>query len=187
MKRIKTVVAAFTLVMAANAQDSGFSAGLAVSLPMGDFGDVFSVGVGPSVGYDREAGDKGLLGIDLSYLFHGGAEETITKCKTLSLVGHYKYFISDIREGLYLAPLLGWSAVTYHFELEIPGLLSLSSDESTGGLTFGAGVGYFLSERIDLGLNYTIIRATEDGDATASAGESSTSLGALGIRAAYCF
>jgi hypothetical protein len=54
-------------------------------------------------------------------------------------------------------------------------------------MTFGAGVGFFVSERIDLGLNYTIIRATDDGDATASAGESSTSLGALGIRAAYCF
>jgi opacity protein-like surface antigen len=187
MKRINILVAALALVISANAQDSGFSAGLAVSLPMGDFGDVFSVGFGPSVGYDSEMGSKGLLGIDGSYTFHGGAEETFTKCKTLSLIGHYKYFLSDVREGFYVAPLLGWSAVAYTFELEIPGVISSSTDESTGGMTFGAGVGFFVSERIDLGLNYTIIRATADGDATASADESSSSLGALGIRAAYCF
>jgi opacity protein-like surface antigen len=158
-----------------------------VGLPMGDFGDLFSVGFGPSVGYDKEAGEQGLLGVDASYLFHGGGDETITKAKTLNIIGHYKYFFSDVREGFYVAPLVGYSLVGYHIEFEVPGLISYSGDESTGGLSFGLGAGYSVTENIEIGANYRLIRATEDGDATASSGEASTSLGILGFRAAYLF
>lgn len=169
------------------AQDSGFNAGLDVALPIGDFGDLFSVGFGPTVGYDKEAGDQGLLGLDASFLFMSAKEDFITKGKTLSLLGHYKYFFGgDVREGAYAMGNIGWASVSYSFELSTP-LLTVSSDESLGGLSYGIGLGYYVSERIDVALRYQGIRATADGDATASSGEASSTLGMVGLRLAYGF
>lgn len=187
MKKIILSIAAVALTGSLIAQDSGFSAGLDVQLPMGDFGELFSLGVGPAVGFDREAGDQGLLGLVASYSILSGKEDFITKGKMINITGHYKYFFDDIREGVYVAPMIGWGMVGYHFEFEVPGLVSVSSDEALGGLSFGAGAGYVVNERIDIGIRYQIIRATADGDATASAGEASTGLGFLGLRAMYNF
>ena len=181
------LAAACAIAGGLSAQDSGFSAGLDVALPFGDFGDLFSAGFGPSIGYDKEAGDQGLLGIDASFLIMSAKEEFITKGKTLSLLGHYKYFFGgDVREGAYGMANLGWASVGYRFELSTP-LLSVSSDETLGGLSYGIGFGYYVSERIDVALRYQGIRATADGDATASSGEASKSLGMMGLRLAYGF
>jgi len=187
MKRIILSLATVALTSGLMAQDSGFSAGLDFQLPMGDFGDLFSLGVGPAVGYEVELGDQGLFGGTAGYSILSSKEDFVTSGKMIHLTAHYKYFFSDIREGAYVAPMLGYGLVGYKFELNIPGIISSSSDESLGGLSFGAGVGYVVNERIDIGLRYQVIRATADGDATASAGESSTGLGFVGIRAMYNF
>jgi hypothetical protein len=169
------------------AQDSGFNAGLELSIPMGDFGDMFSLGYGLGLGYDSEAGNQGLLGLSVSYSGLSSKEDMFTKGSMIQLMGHYKYFFDDVREGIYVAPYLGWSMVAYRLEYSIPGVIDYSGDETAGGLAFGAGAGYVVNERIDIGVRYQIIRATEDGDATASAGEASSSLGFFGLRAGYNF
>jgi hypothetical protein len=173
-----------SLVMA---QDSGFNAGLDVQMPMGDFGDLFSLGVGAVVGYDREAGDQGLLGVQFGYSALTGGEEGISAGKMIYFMGHYKYFFSDIREGLYAAPMVGWGSVGYNYEFSVPGLIDISGSTALGGLAFGLGVGYVVNERIDLGLRWQSIRATEDGNATLNSGESSVGLSSVGLRVTYNF
>lgn len=187
MKKVVLSIAALALAGTMMAQDSGFNAGLDVVMPMGDLGDLFSVGFGPTVGYDKEAGDQGLLGVSLTYSIMSAKDDAVSKGNMLGIVGHYKYFFDDVREGAYIGALLGWNRVGYHYEYSVPGVIDYSGDESAGGLSFGATVGYVLNERIDLGLRYHIIRATEDGDATASSGEAATSLGMIGLRATYNF
>ena len=177
------ILSALVLGTSAMAQDSGVSAGLELAIPMGDFGDAFSLGYGVGVSYDREAGDQGLLGIMASFSALSAKEDFFTKGKMIQLLCHYKYFFEDIREGAYVAPYLGWSMVGFTVDLGPLG----STDEANAGLAFGVGGGYVVNERIDIGLRYQIIRVTADGDATASSGESSSSLSFVGLNASYAF
>src|SRR5690606_20975946 len=108
-------------------------AGLDLQLPLGDLGEMFSLGIGPAVAYDSQAGNQGLLGITAGFSILSSKEDYITGGKEIHITGHYKYFFDDVREGVYVAPMLGWALVGYSYEIETP-LISSSGDEALGGV-----------------------------------------------------
>ena len=166
------------------AQDSGFSAGLDLAMPMGNTADVFSFGVGPMVSYEREAGGSGLAGVSVAYTIMFPKEDFIKSGAIIPLQAHYKYFFDDIREGAYIGVMFGYGISTFKTE-DIAGMDGEST--SNAGLGLAPVVGYVLNERIDLGLRYQIILTSDSNDGTVSSGGSSTSLPYIGLRAAYNF
>lgn len=189
MNKLTLTAAAFALAGSMMAQDSGFSAGLDLAMPMGDMGDVFSFGVGPMVSYEKEAGDMGLLGLSASYTILFPKEDFISGGSVIPLQASYKHFFSDVREGFYAGAMFGYGILTVKTEdIDLGPLGTIEgSSASNSGLALAPLVGYFLNERLDVGLRYQLVMISADGDATVESGEETSTNSYLGIRAGYNF
>ena len=192
MKRITLGLAAFAIAGGLMAQDSGFSAGLDIALPMGDLGKVYSFGLGPALTYEREAGSSGLAGISVAYTIMFPKEDIVKSGAVIPIQGQYKYFFDDVREGVYVGAMFGYAIQTMKFKEEtvtVGGVTTTTGggSVSNNGLGLAPVVGYVVNERLDLGLRYQIMMTSESNDGTISSGSSTSSSAYLGIRAAYNF
>jgi hypothetical protein len=172
------------------AQESRFSAGLELALPMGDFGDVQGIGFGVSLGYEIPVGDH--LGILAQAGFTSFTAKEIkfeTPAGTVTADGAtltaipiqvgLKYYLSDNQEGFYLGLLTG--------------LHLLTPEEGDGRSNFGIApmLGYMVTENIDIALRYQMLfdsyEVTTGVGATATTVTESVTNSYLGLRAAYMF
>jgi hypothetical protein len=189
MKRIAVCVAAVVMVGGAMAQDSGFSVGLDLAMPLGNTADLYSFGVGPVVQYEREAGSSGLLGASVAYTIMFPKDDLVKSGAIIPLQVQYKYFFGgDVREGLYVGFMFGYGIQTVTTEDITAGPVTVEGGtESNAGLALAPVIGYWLNERIDLGLRYQLIATSDSNDGTVSSSGSSQAFPYIGFRATYAF
>ncbi len=188
MKKLSLGIA-LVISGAVTAQDSGFSAGLDLAMPMGNTADLYSFGVGPVVQYEREAGSSGLIGASVAYTIMFPKEDFVKGGAIIPLQAHYKYFFSgDVREGFYAGVMFGFGIQTVSTEDITVGPITVEgTTESNTGFAIAPIVGFWLNERLDLGFRYQLIATSESNDGTVSSGGSSTAFPYLGLRATYAF
>jgi hypothetical protein len=192
-------LAATTMAMA---QENRFSAGLELGLPMGDFGDAYSIGFGVSLGYEIPIGDNLGFIAQAGYISFSGKDiessvtvggTTTTTSISVDAAGlipvqvGLKYYVSDNQEGFYVGLLTG---VHMQSVKEIEVTSTGFEENSTMKTNFGVApmVGYMVTENIDLALRYQMIFA--EGVEVTSTGaieEKTVTNSYLGLRAAYMF
>ena len=180
-----------TIAMAGSmmAQDSGFSAGLDLAMPMGNTADLYSFGVGPVVAYETEAGSSGLAGISVAYTIMFPKEDFVKSGAIIPLQGQYRYFFSgDVREGFYAGAMFGYGIQTVKTkDITVLGVTVEGTSDSNAGLALAPVVGYAVNERLDLGLRYQLIATSESNDGTVSSGGSSKAFPYIGLRGMFYF
>lgn len=187
MKKIILSMAAVVITGGLMAQENRFSAGLELGIPMGDFGDATSFGIGGSLGYEIPVNDN--LGViaQVGYMSFSGKDQDLGIVKIEGAnwalipaqVGG-KYYFTDNQEGFYAMALVGIHSMSYKIpeqSITIFGVTTTTPEQkiSDTNLSFAPGLGYIVGENIDIGLRYQII----SGDGGSSS--------YLGIRAAYMF
>lgn len=188
MKKLAFAIAAMSVGGGLFAQDSGFSAGLDLVMPMGDMGDAYSFGVGPAVSYEKEAGSSGLAGIGVAYTILFPKSDFIQSGTAIPIQAQYKYFFDDVREGAYIGAMFGYAIQTVKTkDITILGVTTEGTSTANNGLGLAPVVGYVLNERLDLGLRYQIMMTSENNDGSVSSSENTSSSAYLGLRAAYNF
>ena len=179
------------------AQENRVSVGLEVGLPMGDFADVSSIGIGGTLGLELPIADKIGLVAQAGYIsFMGKEYETtsvvngvvsISTVKSdaagmIPIQAGLKYYFSDNQEGAYLGALVGVHMQSVKEVTSInltTGVVETESKLHTN-FSFAPMLGFILGENIDLGLRYQMISAKDAADKTVTSSY-------LGLRAAYMF
>lgn len=197
MKKIFLSATMIALVGSAMAQDNRASVGLELGLPMGDFGDVSSIGIGGSLGFELPVADKIGLVAQAGYISFMGKDYTSTtvvngvvssttvKSDATGMIPVQvggKYYFTDNQEGFYLGALLG---VHMQSVKEITSInLTTGAVETESKLhtnfSYAPMLGYIVGENIDLALRYQLISAKDAADNTVTSSY-------LGLRAAYMF
>jgi len=180
MKKITKVLGLLGLCLIGLSQESKaqgftFSGGLEVALPLGDFGNLASFGVGASVGGEYALNDNMGITLNAGYIFLV-PEEFFASAFMLPYQAGYKYYFDSNENGFYGHAQIGFHTVSATsedislFGTNIGGVTVSSTD-----LSYAIGVGYLINEKIDLGLRYNIV-ATEV-----------SSSNYIGLRTAYNF
>lgn len=160
-------IAAFTAVsFAVQAQDKTtkplkFSIGLEAALPLGDFGDVSSFGIGGSAQADYSIAEKLAITLNAGYISFSGKTFSGIKLPAVGFIPVLAGIKYDLTPQLYGSAQLG---VTF-------------SDQSGGGsiFTYAPGLGYKFTENFDALLKYT------------GYSDKGGTLNTVGLRIAYTF
>ncbi len=179
----KLILSGVALAMAGSmmAQSNQLSFGLDLGLPLGDFGEVASLIVGPSVGFELPVGDNLGITAQLGYQIVSLKDDNpfIKSWTMLPIQAGLKYYFMDQQEGFYGHGQFGVHTTTVKTEeINIGGLVFPSTSNSNTNLSWGIGAGYQL-EKLDIGLRYNSIMPDSD----APDGASSSSY--IGLRIAY--
>ncbi|MDT8413126.1 MAG: outer membrane beta-barrel protein [Vicingaceae bacterium] len=173
---VALIVTAFTTN--ANAQ---FNAGIDIALPLGDFSDASSFGIGASVGYDFPLSDQMSVGGQIGYTYFSAKtpdfapDDFSASYGAIPLLGNFKYYFADNTNGFYAMASAGFTIFRYsqEFTFETIDFVNGSfvtvkekfdDSGSTTDLTIAPGVGMILNEKIDLSARYMIILT--DGSST---------------------
>ena len=182
MKKLTLALAAFTLAGGLFAQENQISLGVDIALPMGDFGDGYSLGIGPTAGFELPISDNLSVTIQVAYdilMAKGDNQDVIKSASMLPAQAGLKYYFQGDQAGFYGQGQLGIHAVsvkTEDIDLGPFGTIEGSSDSNTN-FSWAIGVGYQL-EKFDLGLRYNSISPDSDVD-----GAKASSY--IGLRVAY--
>ncbi len=174
MKKLFLAAIIVLTVASVNAQDkvmsSGssiqFSIGVEPSLPIGDFNDIgYNFGIGGSLQGEYKASDD--LGITLNAGY-------------LNYSGKFDYLGTEIKFNTGMVPVL--AGFKYYFTPKVYGhgqlCVSIFTGDSDGTyFTYTPGVGFYISNNIDLLVKYTGI----------SGGKGGGNLNSIGARLAYNF
>jgi hypothetical protein len=160
----KLILSAVALVMAGSmmAQSNQLSFGLDLALPLGDFGDAYSLGIGPAVGFELPVGDNLGITAQVSYQILMVDNDFIKSASMVPIQAGLKYYLMDQQEGFYGHGMVGvhMQSVTTEdfsfFGLTVPG-----ETTSNTNLSWGIGVGYQL-EKLDIGLRFNSILPDSD-------------------------
>lgn len=182
-KKVLVVCAALALSGGAMAQSPQISFGADIGLPMGDFGEVASLMIGPNVGFEYPMGDKlGLtaqVGYDLVML-KDDAKDAFDKYSIMPLQAGLKYYFQESQKGFYGHAQVGAhniSVTTADIDLGPFGKVEGKSDSQTN-LSWAVGAGYQL-EKLDIGLRYNSISPDSD------APDGTNPATYIGLRVAY--
>jgi outer membrane protein W len=163
----KLIFSGVALVMAGSmmAQSNQLSLGLDLALPLGDFGDAYSLGIGPAVGFELPVGDKLGITAQVSYqilMVDSDLSDFIKSASMVPIQAGLKYYFMDQQEGFYGHGMVGvhMQSVTTEdfsfFGITVPGETTSSTN-----LSWGIGVGYQL-EKLDIGLRFNSIMPDSD-------------------------
>ncbi len=183
------------------AQESRFSAGLELGLPMGDFGEFYGIGFGVTLGYEIPVGDNLGFMAQAGYITFSGKDyetsvtvggTTVTSSVEVDNAGMIpvqvglKYYFSDNQEGFYAGLLTGLHMQSVK-EVEVT--TSGVEEKTTMKSNFGIAplVGYMLTENIDLALRYQMIFAKGTEVTSTGVEETTVTNSYIGLRAAYMF
>ena len=152
-----------------NAQSPQVSLGVDLALPLGDFGEAYSLGVGPAAGFEFPVGDNIGLTAQLSYQFLTVDSELKDLVKSSSMLPAQvgvKYYFMDQQEAFYGHAQLGIhsnSVTTEDQEFTFLGQTTTIEGETTSSTNFSwaIGAGYQL-EKLDIGLRYNSISPDSD-------------------------
>lgn len=165
MKKLLFAVVLAAASFAVQAQDATrplrFSLGLEAALPVGDFADVSSFGIGGSVQADYTVAEKLALTLNAGYISFSGKTINGFKLDATGFIPVLAGFKYALTEQLYGSAQLG---LTF-------------SDEDGGGsvFTYAPGLGYKFSDNVDALLKYT------------GYSRNNSSISTVGLRIAYTF
>ncbi|MBK9626995.1 MAG: hypothetical protein IPO56_04610 [Flavobacteriales bacterium] len=158
-----------------------------VGLPLGNFGNATSFGIGGSLGFELPVADNIGAVVQAGFMSFSGKDQSYGLVTVeggnwtmIPIQVGAKYYFTNDQEGFYAMGLVGIHSMSY----KIPGYtttlfgVSATTPEqkfSDTNLSFAPAIGYVVGENIDVALRYQIISGT--------GGSSSY----LGIRAAYMF
>ncbi|MEZ4807500.1 MAG: outer membrane beta-barrel protein [Flavobacteriales bacterium] len=203
--RMILAVAAFAGCGMAMAQESRFSAGLELGMPMGDFGDAYGIGFGATLGYEIPVGDNLGFMAQAGYITFSGKDletsvtvggTTVTSSVKVDNAGMIpvqvglKYYFSDNQEGLYAGLLTGLHMQSVK-EVEVT--TSGIDEKNTLKSNFGVAplIGFMVTENIDLALRYQMIFSKQETavvtGTTVTTEEETVTNSYIGLRAAYMF
>lgn len=128
MKKIlKVVGVALCLVAFGQTAKAQFSAGVNAALPMGNVGDVISLGFGVSLGYDYALDDKMSIGGEAGFTFFPTKDPDFIEDKyadgtkhydsysrsysMIPILANFKYYFADNTNGLYGIGSLGLTSL----------------------------------------------------------------------------
>ena len=175
--------AAFGMSVAGVAQIGPVSLGAELALPTGDFGESYPLGYGASLGYEQPIGEKLGVTLQVAYIMLGIDDEVSTfidKSSMMPIQLGAKYYLKERGAGLYGHVQVGvhsLSVTTKDLDLGFPGPFP-GTTSSESYLSGAVGLGYMLSEKIDVGVRYNII-------APDSEFEGAEASSYLGVRLAY--
>ena len=167
----------------ANAQESFGSAGLEIAIPLGDFSDSgANFGIGGSGTYEIGLSENFAVLAHAGVIFYAtddfevptfdpntftfGTETVDYNVTQIPLQVGGRYYLSEQKDGLYLAALLGFHITSVSVGDE---------DDSSTDFSFAPEAGFFVTENISVGVRYQIVSGD---DANADY---------LGIRGAFNF
>lgn len=163
------------------AQSKQLSFGADVMLPQGDFSKEFSLGVGPTVGFELPVGDRIGITVQAGYnilMLKDDIKEVLDGATIIPAQAGLKYYFQESQSGLYAHGQLGIHSFTEKFKEN--SLFGLSAEsESKTNFSWGIGAGYQLS-KFDIGVRYNTVTAGES-----EGSEESSSLSYIGLRVAY--
>ena len=187
---IKLMISGLALIgaTAVTAQENQISLGLDLALPMGDFGDVFSLGVGPAAGFELPVGDNLGITAQLAYqilMVKSDFSDFVDKASMIPIQLGVKYYFQDQQEGFYGQAQLGVHMMSSTspertdpgFPPFIPASTIPSETNSSTNFSWAIGAGYQL-EKLDFSLRYNSISPDSDVE-----GASASSY--LGVRVGY--
>ncbi len=186
MKKIVLSLAAVAFTLGAMAQSNQLSLGVDLALPMGDFGDAYSLGVGPAVGFEVPVGDNLGVTVQVAYdilMVKSDLSDFIKSASMIPAQVGLKYYFMDQQEGFYGHGQLGIHASSVKSEeitISIPGLATITTPSETTSSTnfsWAIGAGYQM-EKLDIGIRYNSISPDSDID-----GAKASSY--IGLRVAY--
>jgi len=164
------------------AQSNQLSFGVDLGLPMGDFGDVASLMVGPSVGFELPIGDNlgvtAQVGYDIVML-KDDAKDFFDKYSIIPLQAGLKYYFTESQNGVYGHAQLGFHSVsvtTADIDLGPFGKIEGVSDTQTN-FSWAIGAGYQM-EKLDIGVRYNSISPDSDVEGAEASNY-------IGLRVAY--
>jgi hypothetical protein len=158
----KIMMFAFLVMLSFSAfsqKGSGFSVGLELGMPMGDFSNFSKIGFGGSAKYHHALSDKGNLTGTVGYTSFSSKTDGAGSTGLLAIKAGYQLKFDG---GLYVEPQLGYGSFS-------------GGGTSVGGLIYGGGVGYVINNMIDLSARYESVSVTGG------------TFSFIGIRAAYFF
>lgn len=182
MKKLTLGLAAFAFAGGLFAQNNQISLGVDFALPMGDFGDAFGLGVGPTAGFELPVSDNLSATVQVAYdilMPKSDFKDVIKSASMLPAQVGLKYYFQGDQAGFYGHAQLGIHSVSVKSEdidLGPLGTIEGTSDSNTN-FSWAIGVGYQL-EKFDLGLRYNSISPDSDVD-----GAKASSY--IGLRVAY--
>ena len=182
MTKLVTIVSALALCTTAMAQDKQLSLGLDLSLPMGDFGDAYSLGVGPAAGFELPVGDNIGITAQLSYqilLVKSDLSDFIKSASMVPIQAGVKYYFMDQQEGFYGHGQVGVHMASVKTEdFTFLGVTVPGETTSSTNFSWAIGAGYQM-EKFDIGLRYNSISPDSD------APDGTNSSTYIGLRVGY--
>ena len=160
------------------AQLGPVSLGLELAPHSSDVLSPYQLGIGASIGYNQELGDKLDLTLYASYIslgrdVHVGAD--FPKCSLVPIHFGGKYYLSERGSGIYTHLQGG----IHNLRVTTPDIgLTSGTTSSESYLSAALGVGYVLNKKIDVGVRYNYIAPDSDV-------QGATASNYLGFRLAY--
>lgn len=160
MKKILTTTLILCAVLAVHAQKRGFhtiSAGAEVALPIGDFGEIYSIGFGATGKAFYGITDQGDITGTLGYIHFGMKNKSEFMSGSMGMVPIMFGYHHDFG-GLYGEPQIGLMVVKSKVEMGDMGfgVSGLSGSASSTKVSFGLGGGYMFGDW-DLGARFQIV------------------------------
>lgn len=184
-KQLLFVIAAFCMGLpAAMAQDSGVSVGLEIALPLGDFGEVYTLGYGASGAYELGVSDNlGVTGT-IGYILlapDSDISDFVKRASMMPIQVGANYYLDQRGSGLYAGAQVGIHNMSVTTEdIEILGVTIEGETESESDLSLAPQVGFCITDQLSVDARYQLILSADD-----DIGAENSSY--FGIRAAYRF
>lgn len=193
MKKITLGLAAFAIAGGLMAQENRFSAGLELGLPMGDFGDVYGIGFGATLGFELPVGDNLGFMAQAGYISFTGKDMSVgpvsVKADAAGMIPvqvGLKYYFTDNQEGFYAGLLTGLHMQSVK-EVSVVGTSVEETSKMKSNFGVAPLVGYIIGENIDISLRYQMIFAKGAKATSTGVEETTVTNSYLGLRLAYMF
>ena len=167
------------------AQGHQISIGADLLMPQGDFSNEFSLGVGPTRGYELPVGDKVGITIQAGYdilMLKDEIKEVLEGATIIPAQAGLKYYFQESQSGVYAHAQAGIHAFSEKFKENA--LFGLEAEtESKTNFSWGIGAGYQLS-KLDIGIRYNMVMAGEE-EGGSDGEEEGEALSYIGLRIGY--
>ena len=167
------------------AQGHQISIGADLLMPQGDFSKEFSLGVGPTLGYELPVGDKVGITIQAGYdilMLKDEIKEVLEGATIIPAQAGLKYYFQESQSGVYAHAQAGIHAFSEKYKENA--LFGLEAEtESKTNFSWGIGAGYQLS-KLDIGIRYNMVMAGEE-EGGSDGEEEGEALSYIGLRIGY--
>ena len=181
--RTHTLTLALLIGSVAFAQHPQLSIGPDALLPLGDLNKEYTLGVGPSLGFEYPVGTHLGITVHAGYdilLVKSDFSETIESASFAPVQAGVKFFFQEIQKGIYAHAQLGTHVFTEKFKENVTFGLA-EEGETKARFSWAIGAGYQIPH-FDFGLRFNMILPPGEEEAEREGAES---MSYVGLRIAY--